>query len=816
MRAPISVCLIVRDEFPHIEKTFQSIRDHVEELVVVDTGSTDETPEVAKKYADRFEVFTGCNDASGRIADFSMARERSFSLATKPWVMWLDGDDTVENPQNLKVLTDRHQGTDPCMLIFPYDYSHDAQGRCTCTFYRERVVHGERKHFQWKSPIHEVLAPVDPSIPKFICEEVRITHWRSRVAKKVNDPTRNLRILKDFYAKVGESDARVLYYLGLEYGYAGQVEESLMMHKRYCALSGWEDEKMLSMMEICRWLTLQNKFDEAVEWALKAMVVKEDWGEPYLALTKAYYFKALPSGNRRDWERCAYFAKRYLASDPTRTVLFINPLERAVDIHRYLNQALNFIGDVKGALDSVDAALAVQPEDTNLEYNRALYVEHMEREAILAAMKRMHSVGKASDDQLQIVEAVIAGKFKVGAQARALAANANEQARIVSAVQAQAGAGPGLDVSFYVGPGPERWNPETMAKTGMGGSEAMAYELSKRLAARGHRVTVYGDCAGMEGTFDGVRWLDHPQFAGSSCDVLVASRRPQVLGDEAHVTAKARFLWVHDVHCGPELNYARALRADRILCLSEWHRQYFLDTYKHVHPSQVLVTRNGVDLSLYDQQMERDPKSMFYSSSPDRGMEVAVRLMPRIRAQVPGAQLHIYYGFDNWEKYAPPEQQKTIEMLKQLLRDHEQHGVVFHGRVDQKTLAAAQLSSNVWAYPTWFSETNCITGAQAQIAGCRIVTSPIAALNETVGHRGKMIPGDWLSAPYQDAYVNAIVTELGRSEEPGARESLMAEARQRFDLDSLADDWHLMFYRVLRELESRPLPPYMPAMERAA
>ena len=53
---------------------------------------------------------------------------------------------------------------------------------------------------------------------------------------------------------------------------------------------------------------------------------------------------------------------------------------------------------------------------------------------------------------------------------------------------------------------------------------------------------------------------------------------------------------------------------------------------------------------------------------------------------------------------------------------------------------------------------------EAQAAGLRIVTSSIAALNETVGPRGHLIPGDWLSEEYQKAFLDYVVLELTRPE----------------------------------------------------
>lgn len=84
----LSLCMIVRDEEHCLERALQSARSHVKEIIVVDTGSMDRTVEIAKKYADRLEVFTW-------IDDFSAARNYSLNFATQPWILVLDADELM-------------------------------------------------------------------------------------------------------------------------------------------------------------------------------------------------------------------------------------------------------------------------------------------------------------------------------------------------------------------------------------------------------------------------------------------------------------------------------------------------------------------------------------------------------------------------------------------------------------------------------------------------------------------------------------------------------------------------------------------------
>ena len=810
-RAPVSVCLIVRNEFPHLEDCLKSIRPFVREICIVDTGSTDATPEIAKKYADRFEVFTECNDAEGRIADFGLARNRSFSLATQPWAMWVDADDVLVGGENLaKICADNDHFPRACVM-WNYDYDHDGAGNVTMRFIRERLVKPPRD-FQWVSPVHETLVPQQPDIQKILVPDGIKNVHRRRDVQKVVESGRNLRILQTHYNKVGDSDVRSLYYLGLELGWTGNPQMAIDMHTKYVSLSGWPDEKCLALLEIARHHQALGQYEPAIEAATKAMLVRSNWGEPFYSLAKSYYFLAQKSGSADHWHASVDFARRYLASPPAQTVLFINPMERSVEVHRFLIVALMQIGDPAGAEVSCRELLKTVPNDPNTLFNLNVCRQRVVKQAMQVGANELREVGGLTDDGLRIVNAALDGKFRARPatdQDRAPVAPEMGPARTIVTRDS------GLDIVMFVGPGAERWTPETIAKTGIGGSEKMAWEMARRLVRLGNRVRLYGDCPAL-GVFEGVEWFDHTAFRNIQCDVLITSRRPSALDDQFNVKSRATLCWVHDVHCGTELNYQRALRVDRFLCLSAWHRDFFLNQYDFVHPSQVLQTRNGIDISLYEKPSERRGKErMIYSSSLDRGVFVALQAMPEIRKRVPSAELHVYYGLEVWKRYANPQQLQQIAGLEALIEERKKDGVVFHGRVSPEELAEAQKSAGVWAYSTWFSETSCLTAMEAQAAGLRIVTSPIAALNETVGERGRMIAGDWLSPGYMSAFVDACCDAM-EFPESSDREALQRYARENFGLDDLGREWHRMLNRVLVEVEASPIVPYKTSYKRAA
>ena len=87
----LSLCMIVKNEAENLERCLETARPHVEEIVIVDTGSTDGTQAIARRYADVFDEIEWPDS-------FSEARNHSFDLSSGDYNIWLDGDDCMPDP----------------------------------------------------------------------------------------------------------------------------------------------------------------------------------------------------------------------------------------------------------------------------------------------------------------------------------------------------------------------------------------------------------------------------------------------------------------------------------------------------------------------------------------------------------------------------------------------------------------------------------------------------------------------------------------------------------------------------------------------
>lgn len=94
MPKTISACLIVKNEEQFLEDTLNSIKDLVDEIIVVDTGSTDNTVRIAKNFTEKVFSFTW-------KSDFSAARNFSLKKATGDWILAIDGDEVISKKDHV-------------------------------------------------------------------------------------------------------------------------------------------------------------------------------------------------------------------------------------------------------------------------------------------------------------------------------------------------------------------------------------------------------------------------------------------------------------------------------------------------------------------------------------------------------------------------------------------------------------------------------------------------------------------------------------------------------------------------------------------
>jgi len=741
----ISACLIVKNE-PGLERAVLSIRPHVDEVCIVDTGSHDGTAEVAARLADKFEFFTDCNFPDGDIADFSRARAKSFALASHETVVWLDADDTVENPDQLRDAIAwchaRSKGQ-PWRALFGYDYDQDAEERSISWQQRERVVYPANQ-FHWVYRVHEGLTcrlanewqTLEPPYPIV---------WRHHCDKTKPRSRRNLRILLDHVREVGVDhvDPKTMFDLGMEFAKSGDHNLALAWMVRFVHASDLDDERMLACLHMVDVLSFwPGREQDAALWGQKAVQYRPDWPDGYFALAKLAYGVANKVKHRGDaaaelrhLARVRHFAEKGLALTRPRSSAPQNPSDATFNVPAILQDVLERLGDVKAAYD---------------------LFKHVVRADDPAAQLRLRELELRTTD-------LHAGK---------------------------------LDVAIVCGAFGEAWDPDSAARRGIGGSETAVIQVAKRLAILDCRVRVYCRCD-RPGLYEGVEYramgnVDEVE----GCDLLVAWRSAELL--ENH-RAKVKWLWVHDVLPAGATPWNIDL-ADRVLALSAWHADHLRKAFPGV-ADRVVQTRNGIEFERFDVEVTRHPHRAIYSSSPDRGLTELLDMWPAILARVPDAELHVFYGFAGFPKLARDEFETKMAATP---------GVVHHDRVDQATLAREMLAAGAWLYPSWaggkpFTETSCITAMEAQAAGLHGVCSPYGALPETARYCAMPV-GAVDTEEYRIQFVDAAVTALTLSDKCDTwREPVREYARDTFGWDPVAVQWGEWAFRDVAMAKVTPI-----------
>lgn len=149
MSKSISLCLIVKNEGARLGRCLESYRSLADEIIVVDTGSTDNTVEIAQKAGARLFHTTW-------EGDFSKARNLSLDQAACDWIIWTDADDFIQQPNIDKIR--RIKDSFPLQTCFSFMIKNSQDGILGDVFNQIRMFPRHPKiRFRYK--VHEQVLP---------------------------------------------------------------------------------------------------------------------------------------------------------------------------------------------------------------------------------------------------------------------------------------------------------------------------------------------------------------------------------------------------------------------------------------------------------------------------------------------------------------------------------------------------------------------------------------------------------------------------------------------------------------------------------
>ena len=324
---------------------------------------------------------------------------------------------------------------------------------------------------------------------------------------------------------------------------------------------------------------------------------------------------------------------------------------------------------------------------------------------------------------------------------------------------------------FHADGGFNNWSGSSILTIGVGGSETYIIEHARYIQKSGEfDVYVFCNCLEEE-VFEGVTYkplADYYLFIKQNyIHTCIVSRYSEYLPVTFKGWTENVYLVIHDLTpTGVVIPIDKKLK--KIFCLTEWHVEFFTQIF----PSLKNITvpfYYGIDFNKFRNNEindinERNEISLkqdykfIYSSFPNRGLLPLLKMWPKIHAFQQEASLHIYCDIDG--KWVNQVQGEMMVQIRELMANYNvaenNMNIYYHGWVNKQTLAESWLTADIWFYPCTFMETFCLTALEAALTKTLVITNNLAALQNTVGHRGVIIKGEPMEEEWQEKALSKI------------------------------------------------------------
>lgn len=268
----LSACMIVKNEGHQLAEALTSLQGCVDEIVVVDTGSDDNTASIARQFTSRVFEFPWCDD-------FAAARNVSLQKASGDYFFWMDADDRLDsiNREYLRLLKKHFDGENAFYFTLQ-DVDKNGPG---FAFYQIRCA-PRKADVQFHGRIHEYLS-VDGL--RLVKTNIVVHHYGYQdPAVFLRKMQRNVRLL-ELELKEGRDDEHLYFYLALSYDHLGESKKAIEAMEKAATrielkiretstdlnspvpISNFLPEAYLFLAESC---ISVGETDKALRWAIKA------------------------------------------------------------------------------------------------------------------------------------------------------------------------------------------------------------------------------------------------------------------------------------------------------------------------------------------------------------------------------------------------------------------------------------------------------------------------------------------------------------------------------------------------------------------
>lgn len=327
--------------------------EEADEVVVLDTGSTDDTAAHLRRRGARV---TKAHIEPWR---FDTARNHSLALVSEDTDICVCTDlDEVFHPGWRKALEAAWQ-PDTQQARYRYTWSFNEDGSEGVVFWAEKIH--SRHGWQWTHPVHEVLTRTDgaKNFPTVTAEGVQLDHHPDPKKSR----SQYLPLLELAVQEAPEND-RNWHYLGREYFYHDRWDDCIQTLKRHLTLptARWVDERAASMRYIAKSYLQKGDSATAKAWFLRAILEASHLRESYIDLAFQLY-------REKDWPGVLHFTARALAISVRPRTYICEAAAWGSLPHDLRAIAWYQLGRNDLAAEETRTALALSPKDTRLRGN---------------------------------------------------------------------------------------------------------------------------------------------------------------------------------------------------------------------------------------------------------------------------------------------------------------------------------------------------------------------------------------------------------------------------------------------------------------
>lgn len=261
MNNKISLCMIVKDEEKYLPQCLSSVKDIVDEIIVVDTGSDDKTVEIAKSFGAKVYYFKWNNN-------FSEARNVSLKYATKDWILIMDGDDEFCSEDKVKFKKLLSNLNENSVYYFEtLNYCGDFVNSTNVTVNLNPRLFKNKHGFHYTGEVHNQLINDKYAIDNenYPIKMYHYGYLNSSIKDK-NKRSRNITLLKGQIEK-NPNDIYAYFNLGNEYCAQGKAEDGLKCYyKSYQEFNPNMGYSFVLLARIIICNTDLKKYDKALEF----------------------------------------------------------------------------------------------------------------------------------------------------------------------------------------------------------------------------------------------------------------------------------------------------------------------------------------------------------------------------------------------------------------------------------------------------------------------------------------------------------------------------------------------------------------------